>query len=104
MNNLQTKVKQVINEINEITDLLYQQKLQEGYVILNRSLGNIMIIMEDIYQLRQIRELPFDDNSMIDKLKSAMEAMEKKDSVLLADILIYEIAEQFNEVVNLLDD
>lgn len=104
MNNLQEKVKQVINEINEITDLLYQQKLQEGYVILNRSLGNIMVIMEDIYQLRQICELPFDDNSMIDKLKSAMEAMEKKDSVLLADILIYEIAEQLNEVANLLDD
>ncbi len=104
MNNLQAKVKQVINEINEITDLLYQRKLHEGYVILNSTIGNIMNIMENIYQLSQIREIPFDDNSMIEKLKSAMEAMEKKDSVLLADILIYEIAEQLNEVANLLDD
>ena len=101
MNNLQMQVSQVINEINDITELLYQQKRIDGYALLNDALGKIMNIIDSIYQLRTEREIPFDDNRLINNLKTAMEAMENKDNVMLADILSYEIAEQLKESIEL---
>ncbi|MGB8454209.1 MAG: hypothetical protein WCD89_17995 [Anaerocolumna sp.] len=101
MSNLQIQVNQVINEINDITELLYQQKAKEGYALLNNTIGKIMNIIDSIYQLRIEREILFDDNRMINNLKTAMEAMEKKDNVMLADILSYEIAEQLKESIEL---
>lgn len=97
--NLQVQVNQVIDEINNITELLYQQKAKEGYMLLNGTLGNIMSIIDSIYKLRGEREVQFDDNRMISNLKTAMEAMEKKDNVMLADILSYEISEQLKEFI-----
>jgi hypothetical protein len=97
MNDLHIRISQVISELNDITELLYQQKAKEGYILLNGTIGKIMNIIDAIYQLKVKREIFFDDKRMLNNLKTAMEAMENKDNVLLADILSYEIAEQLKE-------
>ncbi len=101
MNNIQYQISQVINEINDVTELLYQQKTKEGYLLLNGTLGKIMNIIDSIYQLRSEQNILFDDNRLINNLKTAMEAMENKDNIMLADILNYEIVEQLKESLDL---
>lgn len=99
MDNVQKQVDKIIDEINNITELLYQQKVLEGYAALNATLVKIMKIMEIIGGFSKGNKLAYDLEQLNLNLKTALGAMEKKDNVLLADILNYEIAEQLRNLV-----
>lgn len=62
--------------IEETVAAFYQQKEHEGYERLGTVLEGLMVMQ---------------DSLLTEKLLMAMEALERKDSVLLADILNYEI-------------
>ncbi len=98
MDELKNNILLVLTEIEQISDHLYQQKFNKGYDGLNSTLGKIMDITDRLFALSDAGLLLFDGQRLIDNLTGAMNAMEEKDSVLLADILIYEIAGQLKEL------
>lgn len=90
-----------LEKIEEVTDLLYQQKEHDAYVLLNDTL----LVISDTMQLlfTWYTENSVDSSSqqeMVQILTQAMEAMESKDTVMLADTLKYELGERFESILN----
>jgi len=104
MKEIKEQIQQVIIEIDELTNELYKQKISMGYNMLNITLGHVMNILEDVFLYRKDHEILYDENKMTSNLKLAMDAMENKDSVLLADIMKYEVAEQLQELESCFPD
>ncbi len=102
MKEIKNNLNEIIHEINDVSNYLYQQKLNQGYTKLNVTLANITNVVDDVYLYMKENNLAFDENRLVSNLTLAMKAMEGKDSVLLADILVYEIAEQLKEIENLI--
>lgn len=98
MRELKKLIQQVIQEICEISDYLYQQKTAKGYEALNGTLEKIMNIADRLFSISGNNPDFFDGPTLVESLSFAMKAMEEKDSVLLADILVYEIAGQLQEI------
>lgn len=96
---LTEQIRLVIREIVEVSDCLYQEKLNKGYEKLNITLNNIMKLADSLFHLSKENKLNFEEDRFVGNLTSAMKAMEEKDSVLLADILFYEIGGQLLEVI-----
>ena len=103
MNNLKDVLILAITKIEEVTDLLYKQKNNEGYALLNSALINVTAAIDQLFAYKiENNSLNIDENKLISNLTEAMHAMEEKDTVLLADILQYEIVEQFKTIVKIL--
>lgn len=83
-------VQEVIDEIKETTDLLYQENMQEGYTKLSAVLHQINGLTADITEAEE-------QAGFIEILKPALEAMEAQDMTLLADILQYEMVPKLEE-------
>lgn len=82
------KLEQVLEEIEKVTGLFYQQKANEGFKETNILIGMLM-------ELEQIMNgTDYDVSEWARGLTEAMEALESKDTVLFADILQYDIADQ----------
>lgn len=88
MNNI--LIGNVIEILERIAELLYQENLKEAYVTLGATLP----------QLDEIALGMDADNrvSMRDNLYKALEAMENQDSILLADIIQYELIEMLQDI------
>ena len=82
----QNKVKQVIDELTKVTDLLYQENITPAYAQLVATLPELEKVIMPLNQETQ--------QELMEKLQSALSAMEDGDNTLLADILQYEILEQ----------
>lgn len=102
MKEIKGELNQVIEEINEISVYIYQQDLRNGLMKLDGTLGNIMKVLNSVLIYAAENNIQIDQKSIISNLTAAMQALEEKDYVLLADILLYEIAEQFHEILTLL--
>ena len=100
MDTLQMDIRNIILEIEETTTYLYQQKLSLGYEKLNSLWNKLLVFVENISNKKQLYNIRMDEQRLTDNLTFSMEAMEDKDYVLLADILVYEIAEQLNSMEN----
>ena len=98
MREIRKQIESIINEIEVVSDYLYQQKITKGYEILNSTLGKIMDIADKLYTMTKENLIDFDMQRLFGTLTSAMQAMEVKDSVLLADILVYEVGGQLKEI------
>lgn len=91
------KKEQIINTIDElqkIVDLFYQQKNQEAFEKMDNALKDLenSINIIAMYQ-EEHADLVMDENKIYNTLKDAMDALEKGDVVLLADIFQYEFIE-----------
>lgn len=83
----QELLKQVKDVLSQVIDLLYQENITPAYA----RLVAVLPQMEGM-----IAELDSDtQQELTEKLQSALTAMEEGDNTLLADILQYEILEQF---------
>lgn len=95
-------LKQMISTIDDITDKFYKQEEQEGYQLLNQSLDMIARIMEWLI-IDNIDTTPTKHLEIIKYLEEALQAMEAKDTILLADILQYELRERFQVILDALN-
>lgn len=81
--------KQIKNEIEHISELLYQQNIGEAYaelaVVIPRLEAVLATYEEDVKA------------EFADVLRSALDAMEQQDLTLLGDILQYEIIERLDD-------
>jgi hypothetical protein len=77
----------LVDNIKEVTDLLYQQKLKEGYQRLNLVLADISAYVATIEDETKQQEI-------LETLTESLDAMQQQDTTLLADILQYELLER----------
>lgn len=85
---MDNQTKQSFHEhIQELADLYYQNQVGEGNKTLKELMPELMAFVSILPSNRQ--------QEYIDALRNAMEAMELQDYVLLADILIFDIANAF---------
>ena len=79
------KKKQIVAGIQEITDLFYQNQLEQGIERLPELIKSLTALAEEIEAEKQ--------EGYTLKLKQLVEAMELKDYVLLSDILVFELSD-----------
>ena len=99
MKKVSDQIKSIIEQLDIIADHLYQQKSSKGFELFNSSLLDITKLIEVIYSLTKDNKVSFDINRLTNNLNFALQALEDKDSVLLADILTFEISGQLQEMI-----
>lgn len=92
--NLINIIEELIQKIDNTTELFYQQKSSAGYKFLEEIIGELINLNDKFSGLQNDG---FNINIDIDKLNNilseAMAALEKRDTILLSDILNYELKE-----------
>lgn len=76
----------ILDKLDSVVEVLYQQDINKGYSELGMLLGAINDAL-------QSGELNVELEAFNVVLRKAMEALEEKDTVLVADILNYELRE-----------
>lgn len=74
-------------EITEITDLLYQQKVKEGYEKIPALVNDLSVYISTIEDTTRQEEI-------LETLNEALSAMQQADVTLLSDLLLYELLEK----------
>lgn len=80
---------ETIEELNAIADTLYKGNVENGIAAMSSVVPKITILSSGI------NDESFQNRLINDALLPAMEAMNNKDSVALADIITYEIVKLF---------
>ena len=92
MYNLSGLLKDAMRSIEETTVCFYQNKISEGYQRLDDTLVRLSNLMNEIALYReQGNEIEINEREIVTRLTEAMNALEQKDTLLLSDILEYEI-------------
>lgn len=100
MNTMKNKIKEVIELIKVTTDYFYQQKDNLAYNTLNIVLEKLINIVDELNQVNA--NIDFDENKFNEDLRDTLNALENKDTVLLSDILVYEVTEQLQAILEML--
>ena len=99
MKDLKKEIETVINDLDSIVEMFYQQKVQEAYSELNTALGKIMEITEVVQNYTaQNSDKEINMDIFLNALKETLSAMEERDVVLVADVLKYEVIEKLNDI------
>ena len=99
MKDLKKEIETVINDLDSIVEMFYQQKVQEAYSELNTALGKIMEITEVVQNYTaQNSDKEINMDILLNALKETLSAMEERDVVLVADVLKYEVIEKLNDI------
>lgn len=99
MKDLKKEIETVINDLDSIVEMFYQQKVQEAYSELNTALGKIMEITEVVQNYTaQNSDKEINMDILLNALKKTLSAMEERDVVLVADVLKYEVIEKLNDI------
>lgn len=99
MAELKKMLDDLMNEIKEVTEHFYQQKEHKAYVQLSHTMQSITTVIETLFSGVGKENAPvFSIENLTKVLSEAMNALEVRDSVLLADILQYDLMEQLEEI------
>jgi hypothetical protein len=98
MENILTTISGVKEEIGVITDNFYQQKNNTGYQKLIPVIDMLTKIADYLDELPSTSELIDKKERLQNILQAAMGAMDKRDTILLADILKYDVCEFLTEL------
>lgn len=97
--NIRELARKLLVEIDDLTELLYQSKEKEGYVILEQVVMDLQNLITGIVSYQQENNLKIvDENQLLESVGQAFQAMQEKDHVLLADIFSYDIKEQLEQL------
>lgn len=97
---MKENIQAMVLKIHKITDLMYQQKQGEAFQEFGVCLNELTLITEQFFTLKMQGILStFDEQKYLQILKEAMNALEIRDDVLLADILNYDLTEQLEEII-----
>lgn len=99
--NLKYSIEEAINAIGQTTTLFYQHKTQEGYEQFNQTLNVLMQAINLILVAKsQGISIDIDEQKLNTVLGNAMAAMEQGDTILISDILIFELKEMFEDCLD----
>ena len=91
----------VIQKISDVSELLYQQKIMDAMEQLNDLLGEISVVLDGLCRYGVKHEgFEFDQNRVMGSLQEAIQMMETKDYVMLADIFQYDLVEYLRELMD----
>lgn len=93
--NIEDMLIKLIDKIDRVTDKFYLQKPAEGYVLLDEVLKDLGGVMDAMILAGS------DVTNILNVLTIAMDALQKQDSILLADILQYEVKEQLQAAITI---
>ena len=100
MGDLKTILQMTSNSIEKTTAFFYQQNHSDGFLSLEQTLNLLMQSIDAIYAYKsEGKELGVDTEHLMKTLSEAMGALEEKDTILLSDILIYEVKELYDQVL-----
>ena len=86
------QINEAIMLIDKTTTLFYQQKNDEGYQLLDKTLNSLMQAVSSVLvQNSYGDQVRIDENKLNTILGNAMAAIETRDMVLLSDILIFDL-------------
>lgn len=95
---LEIELECIIINLEKICEKLYQEKLTDGYNDFLKVIGELSELATKIFQESENKVyLSFDYNLFISNLALAIQALENRDAVLLADILYHELSVQFKD-------
>lgn len=95
---------ETITSIHDNTELFYQQKKSEGYAMMQQTIGKITEIVDVLHGYKEGHpDFPYDEMQVLSSLSEIVEAMEKKDTVLLSDILEYDFVEYLQGVADAME-
>lgn len=100
MDELYTTLNEVIYNIDTIMELFYTQKEPQGYVKLRETIDDISRVMEMLLGEAENGQMPDNYMEIINYLQEALLAVEARDTILLADILQYEIKGRFEAILD----
>ena len=93
--NIKDQISKVLEKIDGVVGLFYQQQEKEGYKEMQEMIEDIANLMDGLYNYAKEEEyFNYDQVRLVEGLTEAMNALEDKDTILLADVLQYELAEQ----------
>lgn len=96
-------LEEAIKLIDEISELFYQQKLEQGYNKFEDAVTMLTQLMNGLFTINlENSEFDTERDKIVQILTSAMQALEAKDTILLSDILQYELKELFVRIINFL--
>lgn len=103
MNDIKEKIEILILKMKEMSDLFYKQQVQEGYILLQSIIEEIMILTNELLAYKSQNNIEeIDINGISITLKDILAAMEKQDTILMADIVLYEMVEKLQIIHDLL--
>lgn len=99
------QTNQILNSITETmhvtsltADLFYQQKNKEGFQKLDATLNILMQTLGEIISYQTVHNQKLIEEQILNAvLSEAMAAIEKRDTILLSDLLIFEINQLLGE-------
>lgn len=98
---MKENIEQLLKDFMEVSDLFYKQKNSEAHNKLLLLLNDIENAMNDLVNLKQEdKNILFDEAKINEILLQAMNALENSDYILLADLINYELKEQFEKVMD----
>lgn len=88
-----------MGDITLTTELLYQQK-PEAYESVSMLVGQVDSLVKLLYEQRKNGNIAeFDGQRLVTILSDVMHAMERHDTVAMADVLEYDLKEFLQELV-----
>jgi ElaB/YqjD/DUF883 family membrane-anchored ribosome-binding protein len=99
---MKEEIIKVLQSIDQTTELFYQQKEQEGYKNLEYTLDILIKTINEMLIYKKEKSDNFKDiqeNKINEILTEAMNALEQKDTILLSDILNYDLKEALKELI-----
>ena len=104
MQNIKEKLKNTLTEVEEVVELFYQQKNKEAYLKMNDVISSLVDTINTLYIYKTEDDtFEFNENMLKNALTETLSALEAGDTILLADILRYEIIEQFEKMLSSLN-
>lgn len=88
-------------KIDLASDLFYKQKNTEGYQILVGVIDGLMAITSDLKAAEQNESMLTFQREFTERLQEITEAMLQKDTILIADMMKYDIMELLDELMEL---
>jgi hypothetical protein len=96
---MKEELSNIISKIQEISDMMYQQKQSEAFQHFSVLLSDLTTITEQFFTLKSQGLLEdFDEQKYLKILTDAMNALETRDDVMLADVLNYDLTEQLTMI------
>lgn len=89
-----------MEELKQNLELFYQQKNQEALEQFDSILGKLASTVDMLFAYRESHaDFSFDEEKVKSSLVEAMEAMQDKDLILVADIMQYDFIEYIEEIL-----
>lgn len=99
-NDIKKGLLEAIQTIENATTLFYQQKNKEGYQLLNETLNVLMQTVNLIFIYKsEGNQIDIEEQRLNTVLGKAMTAIEQGDTILISDILIFDLKNMFEKSI-----